>query len=183
MKKLVIASLIALAAGTVSAMEIGLTAGRNFAKPAPHSFGNGCGFIVGPMTCTQGQDRNEYGITLGERFGKFGLAAGISTSSGGSPITFPTDGPYKDNIQDRYSIVGSYDVFNLRNTTVVVKTGVSYLNNQRAADGYALTVGAGVVYPVTKQVALTADYARQYGQKRVNQFDGNQLGVGIKYAF
>ena len=183
MKKLVIASLIALATTASSALELGITAGRNFAQSAPYSFGHGCGFIVGPMTCTQGQNRDEYGITIGEKYGKFGITAGVATSTGGSPITVPTDGPYKGNIQDRFSIVGSYDMFNLGSTTFAVKAGAVYLNNQREDSGYALTLGAGVSYPITKRVFLTADYARQYGQKQVEKFDGDRLSVGIKYAF
>ena len=44
-------------------------------------------------------------------------------------------------------------------------------------------VGAGVSYPLTKQVSATADYSYQFGQKRVDQFNGNTVAVGLKYSF
>jgi outer membrane autotransporter protein len=46
-----------------------------------------------------------------------------------------------------------------------------------------MTVGVGASVPVTKQISLTADYARQYGQDRVNQFNGDRVNVGVRYKF
>jgi hypothetical protein len=37
--------------------------------------------------------------------------------------------------------------------------------------------------PVTKQVSLGVDVARQYGQDRVSQSDGNRVTAGLKYRF
>jgi hypothetical protein len=179
MKKLTIATLIALSATVASAAEFGVTAGTNFAK----SNGTDCGFVVGPSTCTQGVDRTEYGVTVGEKFGKVGITAGFARSNGGSSITQPTDGAYKDQVQDRYSLVAGYDVAKIATITVTPKLGVAYLNNARDVNGYAMSVGVGASLPVTKQISLTADYARQYGQDRVSQFDGNRVTAGVKFAF
>ena len=55
MKKIVIASLMTLAAVSASALEIGVTASRDYA----------------------GADRNGGGITVGRTFGQFGATAGI----------------------------------------------------------------------------------------------------------
>jgi len=44
-------------------------------------------------------------------------------------------------------------------------------------------VGAGVSVPVTKQIAFTVDLARQYGQERVQDFDGNRVTAGVSYRF
>lgn len=179
MKKIAIASLIALAATAASALEVGVTAGKNYAKNDSAD----CGFIIGPMTCTQGSDRTEYGVTVGQKYGRLGLTAGFARSNGGSPVTMATDGAYKDQRQDRYSVVAGYDVAKLGPATITPKVGVAYLNNARDADGYAMTVGLGASVPLTKQVSVGLDVARQYGQDRVNQFDGTRVTAGLNYKF
>ena len=179
MKKIAIASLIALAATAASALEIGVTTGKNYAK----SNGTDCGFVVGPSTCTQGVNRTEYGITVGEKFGKVGITAGFARSNGGSSITQPTDGAYKDQVQNRYSLVAGYDVAKIATITVTPKVGVAYLNNARDTNGYVMTVGVGASVPLTKQVSLGLDVSRQYGQDRVNQFDGTRISTGLSYRF
>lgn len=178
MKKILIASAIVIATAA-SAMEVGVTAGTNFAK----SNGTDCGFVVGPSTCTQGADRTEYGVTVGEKFGKVSITAGFARSNGGSSITQPTDGAYKDQVQDRYSLVAGYDIAKIAAITITPKLGVAYLNNARDTDGYAMTVGAGASVPLTKQVSLGLDVARQYGQDRVNQFNGTRITAGVSYRF
>lgn len=180
MKKILIATAIALASASASALEVGLTVGTNYAK---NSASRSHEPIIGPMQWSNGTDRTEYGITVGEKFGKVGVTAGFARSNGGTPVTIPTDGPYKDQMQDRYSLVAGYDVAKIGTITVTPKLGVAYLNNARDTNGYVMTVGIGASVPVTKQVSFGVDYARQYGQDRVNQFNGNRLTAGVKYAF
>jgi predicted porin len=111
------------------------------------------------------------GFTVGEKFGKFGVTAGFDR------YTKTTD-------QDKYSLVGSYDVATIAKTTVAVKAGAAYISNTgNVADGYAALVGVGASYPITKAVSLTADYRYQAGQSRVNQFDGSTVAFGAKYSF
>ncbi len=179
MKKILIASAIALATTAASALDVGLTVGKNYAKNDSAN----CGFVIGPMSCTQGTDRTEYGVTVGQQYGKLSMVAGFARNNGGSPITQATDGAYKDQRQDRYSLTAGYDVAKLGPVTLPPKVGVAYLNNARDADGYAMTVGLGASVPVTKQVSLTADVSRQYGQDRVSQYDGNRVTAGIRYSF
>ena len=116
-------------------------------------------------------DRTGYGVTLGEKFGAIGLEAGYNRFTQGS------------NDQDRYSLVASYDVTKVGPVTIAVKGGVAYLDNQTGANGYAVTAGLGGSVPVAKNLAATIDWRRQQGQKNVNAFDGNQVAVGLKYAF
>ena len=118
-----------------------------------------------------GTDRNGMGITIGQKTGAVGVTAGFERF---------TEGP---NDQDRYSLVVGYDVAKLGAVTITPKVGVAYLNNQITADGYAMTVGVGASVPVTKQVSVGLDFARQYGQDRVSQFDGNRLTAAVKYSF
>jgi outer membrane autotransporter protein len=115
-------------------------------------------------------DRNGYGITLGQKFDKVGVTAGFDRYSTGTDL-------------DKYTLVGSYDVTKIGSATLAVKAGVAYLNQKTGNDGYAALVGAGVSYPLSKQVALTADYRYQAGQSRVSSLDGNTVSAGIKYSF
>ena len=118
-----------------------------------------------------GTDRNGMGITVGQKAGAVGVTAGFERFTAGS------------NDQDRYSLVVGYDVAKVGPVTVTPKIGAAYLNNQTTADGYAMTVGVGASVPVTKQVSVGLDFARQYGQDRVSQFDGNRVTAAVKYSF
>jgi hypothetical protein len=115
--------------------------------------------------------RQGFGATVGQSYGKFTATAGFERFTKGN------------NDQDRYSLVGGYNVAKFGLATVAVKTGVAYMNNQVGADGYAMTVGAGASVPVTKQVSVGVDVARQYGQKRVQSSDGNAITAGVSYRF
>ena len=150
MKKIAIASLIALAATAASALEVGVTATRDYSGEP---------------------NRNGAGLTVGQKFGAVGVTAGFERFTKGT------------NDQDRYSLVAGYDVAKVGPVTVTPKVGVAYLNNQVGENGYAMTVGVGASMPVTKQVSVGLDVARQYGQERVQAFDGNRVTVGVKYAF
>ena len=150
MKKIAIASLIALAATAASALEVGVVATRDYSGEP---------------------NRNGGGVTLGQKYGAVGLTAGFERFTKGS------------NDQDRYSLVAAYDVAKVGAFTLTPKVGVAYLNNQVGDNGYAMTVGAGVSTPLTKQVSLGLDVARQYGQDRVKASDGNTVTVGVSYKF
>jgi outer membrane autotransporter protein len=49
--------------------------------------------------------------------------------------------------------------------------------------GGAGFIGAGVAYPVTSKVSLTADYAYQKGNNITQAYNGNILTGGVKYTF
>ena len=180
MKQIVIASLLAIASISASALEVGVTIGNNYAK---NSASRSHEPIIGPMQWSNGTDRTEYGITIGEKFGRVGITAGFAQSNGGTPITIPTDGPYKDQAQNRYSLVAGYDVAKIASVTFTPKLGITYLDNARDANGYAVTLGAGVSMPITKRITLGVDYVRQHGQARVNQFNGNRIQFSTRYTF
>ena len=150
MKNILIASMLALAAFSASAVEVG---------------------VNGSYDMGGSNDRPGAGITLGQKFNKFGVTAGFDRYT-------------KNTDQNKWSLVGSYDVATVANTTLAVKAGAVYLDNTgRVADGYAALVGAGASYPLSKTVALTADYRYQAGQSRVNQFNGSTVAFGAKYSF
>lgn len=150
MKKFAIASIITLAATAASALELGVTATRDYSGST---------------------DRNGAGITLGNKYGAVGVTAGFERTTKGA------------NDQDRYSLVAGYDVAKAGPLTITPKVGVAYLNNQTGSDGYAMTAGVGASFAVTKKLSIGVDYARQYGQDRVQQFDGDRVTVGAKVSF
>lgn len=118
-----------------------------------------------------GDNRNAAGFTVGQKFGAVTMTAGFDRATLGA------------NDQDRYSVVAGVDVAKLGPVTVGVRAGGAYLNNQTGADGYAAVVGVGASLPVTKAVSLTVDVTRQYGQDRVQGFDGDRVTAGVKYRF
>ena len=151
MKKFAIASILALAAMSASALELGVVATRGD---------------------TTGDTRNYAGLTLGQSFGKLNATAGVERSTVGGN-------------QNRWSLVGGYDVAKVGPVTITPKIGYAYLDNQTPGvdNGSAGTVGVGFSVPVAKKVTMGVDYAYQKGQDRVNQFDGNRVSVSARYAF
>ena len=119
---------------------------------------------------TANTDRTGYGITVGQKFDKVGITAGFDQYKSGTDL-------------NKYSLVASYDVTKVGAATIAVKGGVAYLDQKNTTDGYAALVGVGVSYPLSKQVALTADYRYQAGQSRVSSLDGGTIAAGLKYAF
>jgi hypothetical protein len=147
MKKIVIATLLATAALTASALEVG---------------------IIGTTEYT-GDNSTGGGITLGTKVGPVGLTASLEQNDTLS--------------QTRSSVVADHGLFKVGIITVQARAGVAHLNNKTATDGYAMTVGVGALYPLTKSTAATLAFDRQYGQDRVQSFDGNRLTVGLKTSF
>lgn len=149
MKKIVIATMVALAATTASAVELGVNATRDYS----------------------GTDRNGFGVSVGQKFGRVGAQVGVERFTAGS------------NDQDRYTALGSFDLAKVGPVTVAAKGGVAYLNNQRSNDGFAAVVGAGASLPLNKTLSLGLDVTRQIGQDRVSQFDGNLVTTSLRVKF
>jgi opacity protein-like surface antigen len=149
MKKFAIASLLAVAALSASAVEVGVTA----------------------VDATRDTNRQGYGITVGENFGAYNVTAGVSRFI------------RESNDQTRVSLVGSREVYKVGSVGLSARAGVAYLNNQTGEDGSAVLVGVGAQMPITTKVAATLSVDRQYGQDRVNSYDGNIVTAGLKYSF
>jgi opacity protein-like surface antigen len=127
--------------------------------------------VTGVQQTTPNPNRYGTGVTVGENFGAYNLTAGVSR--------FVREA----NDQTRVSLVASREVFKVGPVSLTGRVGVAYLNNQTGEDGTALTIGAGASVPVTKQLAATLTVDRQYGQDRINSFDGNIVTAGLKYSF
>ena len=115
-------------------------------------------------------DRSGYGFTIGEKYDKVGITAGFDRYTTGTEL-------------NKYTLVGSFDVAKIGASTVAVKGGVAYVDQKNTTDGYAGLIGAGISYPLSKQVALTADYRYQAGQSRISNLDGSTVSAGLKYSF
>lgn len=150
MKKVILAVALALSAGLASAVDFGVYGGRNM-----------------------GSDNNLVGVSVGEKFGKFGVQGTFDRST-----TQAVD-------VNRYTVSGSYDVVKLGPVQTNVRVGFAYLDPQspRTSNGGAGFIGAGIEYPVTKQVKVVADYAYQKGNNITQGYDGNILTAGLKYSF
>ena len=149
MKKLAIMTAMLIAAGTASALDLGVR--------GVHT-GNDSADLVG--------------VTVGQKFGPIGVEGAFDRTTRGVGSV------------NKWSLVGSYDVATLAGVTVAPKLGVSVINpSQGIPDGAALSVGVGALYPLTKHVALVADYAYQRGQRREYTFNGNLVSAGVKYSF
>jgi outer membrane autotransporter protein len=123
---------------------------------------------------TTGDDRDYAGITLGQSFDKFNVTAGVERS---------TDGAQGN--QNRWSLVGGYDIAKIGLVTITPKIGYAYLDNQTSGvdNGSAGTIGVGLSVPVAKKITLGLDYAYQKGENRVSQFDGNRVTASVRYPF
>lgn len=156
MKKIAIATLLALVAATAGAVEVGIIGGESFHSNL-HS-------------------NNTAGLTIGENFGKFGITAEADHNFS-KKIAINAD---------RYSLIGSYNVAKLGHAQIAVKGGVDYLSQRSGSNlpaGYGLLAGVGATVPVTGKVSATIDYRYDAGQARVKSENGSQVLVGIKYSF
>ena len=113
---------------------------------------------------------NSVGVVVDQKFGQFGAELAFDRSTDGLK-------------NDRYSVLGTYDVVTIFGATVAAKTGVAYIRPSLGLDGYAAVVGAGVSYPLTKDLSAAVDYSYQRGQQRVGSYDGNTVSAGVKYSF
>jgi len=117
---------------------------------------------------TGANDGGLAGVTVGQKVNRFGVEAGFAQAwlSRGD--------------QNRWTVVGSYDVVKTPNFTVAGKVGYAYLD-QTGLSGSAGLVGVGVEVPLTKQFSLTADYAYQFASQSVN--NTSVVTGGIKFKF
>lgn len=123
--------------------------------------------VVGGGT-TGNNDGGLAGVTVGQKFGNFGLTAGYAQAW------------LNDGDQNRYSLVASYDIYKNNYFVVAPKVGYAYVN-QTANSGSVGLVGLGFEIPVTKSVALTADYAYQFGEN--SSMNTNIITGGVKVKF
>lgn len=149
MKKIAIATLLAVAALSASAVEVGVTATRDYAGPN-HDMG---------------------GITIGTKVAGYGVTGGFESIEA------------HGRRQDRFSVVADKQVATVGPVALTGRVGVAYLDNSIASDGFAMTVGVGASYALTKSTSLTLAADHQYGDTRVDRFDGNRITVGIKTGF
>jgi len=117
---------------------------------------------------TGSNDGGLAGVTVGEKWGRVGVTAGYAQAW------------LKDGDQNRWTVVGSYDVYQSQALTVSGKLGYAYLN-QNQNSGSAGLAGLGIEVPVSKSVSLTADYAYQFADNSRN--NSNIITGGIKYKF
>lgn len=117
----------------------------------------------GPQT-----DTTTAGLTLNHKFDNFGLEATYDRTS--SPA-----------ILDRYTVTASRDIAKFGDLSVNAKAGAAYMIAPGLPSGFAGLVGAGVSYPITTALNVTADWQHQFGQDAVKAADGNTVKIGVAY--
>ena len=85
---------------------------------------------------------------------------------------------------DRVAVGKEVSLFSVSNFNFRGSVAGTYQRTLTGAqDGYGVTAGVGVSYPLTKNINAFANIERFEGQERVNQFNGNISTVGINYRF
>lgn len=143
MKKLAIASLLAVAAASASAVEVGVTAARDYAGSDRNAAGFTVGHPVGPVTLTAGFDRTSTGVAQN----RWSLVAGYDVTKVG-PVTLSVKGgaAYLDNASgvDGYAwVVGAgVSVPVVKNVAATLDLTRQYGQDRVSAfDGNRVTVG------------------------------------------
>jgi opacity protein-like surface antigen len=153
MKKIALASLLALAAVTASAVEVGVNGSYDGTK----------------------HDHAGYGLTVGEHFGSVSATVGYDRYNNNNLSKYSVVGGYD------VAKIGTATVTAKVGTVYLdQEAGKTYSKDR---NGWAGLVGAGISIPVTKSVSATADYRYQAGQSRVNDLNGSTVQVGAKYSF
>ena len=153
MKKIAIATLLAVAVVSASAVEVGVNGSYDGTK----------------------HDHAGYGVTVGEHFGSFSATAGYDRYSNNNLNKFSVVGGYDVAKVGTATLTAKAGVVYLDQ-----EAGKTYSKDR---NGYAGLIGAGISIPVTKSVSATADYRYQAGQSRVNDLNGSTVLVGAKYSF
>jgi hypothetical protein len=150
--KMLIASLLVAVSSIASAVELGLV-----------------------TTYNNTSDTIGQGITLGQKFDKFGVQYGLFNSVN-------TTGKW----QHKQSLTGSYDFYTFKSMTFNVKAGTAYINKQDSTTGWTSVSGLGASYPLTPSTRITADYIRQQSfdkNSEMASFNANIFQAGIKVSF
>jgi hypothetical protein len=116
-------------------------------------------------------NRNYGGVVVGKALGPLVVSAGYHRTA------------VSNNDQNRWSIVGGYDLVKVGPVQVTPTVGAAYLNNQSSSNGLAATAGVEASMPLFKNLEGVIDYTYQMGQSRVSQFDGSRVSAGLRYTF
>lgn len=87
-------------------------------------------------------------------------------------------GPRTDSI----SVGVAPTIATVANTTISAYFGGQY-GRAGKAEGFGVTYGVGVAYPITKQVDVIADFRRTEAQSRVKAQTGNTAYAGVSVKF
>jgi len=120
-----------------------------------------------------GSKQDTAGVSVGQSFGAIGVQGTFDRST-----TNAVD-------VNRYTASVSYDVIKLGPVQTNVRAGAAFIDTQKpgVGNGGAGFIGAGIAYPVVKNVNLVADYAYQKGNNITKAYNGNIVTAGVKYSF
>lgn len=154
MKKLAIASLIALATASAGAVELGVSGGKDFA----------------------GVDTNVLRFTAGVPVTLPYLGA-VTASGEYSYVRHDSFG------NDTYVAALTKSVLKAGPVDVGLKGAVGYIDPVGGSGGGMVGVGLVGSLPLTKGVSATAAVEQRWGQTRVDSLDGSLVTVGLKFNY
>lgn len=118
-----------------------------------------------------GRDSTAASVAVSQKFGDYSLALGADrTLNKGVDV-------------NRFSLIGSRDVFSAGAFSANVQVGAARVVTLGQSSGYAFVSGVGAQYALTPSIALVADFRNQQGQARIKSQNGNSVDFGVKYSF
>ncbi len=87
------------------------------------------------------------------------------------------------DVYDSYgvSVAKSFQVMD--KVSLTPKLGVSFVDGKILKDGWVGRYGIGAAYDLTKTTALVTDFTRTFDVKNANQYKGNTITAGVRFAF
>lgn len=113
------------------------------------------------------------GITLGEKFGDFGITVGYNTSVGSTGLW-----------QHKTTVMGNYRFYQIDNFAFNIKLGIAHIEKQHSqVNGDTPVFGLGSSYQVAPRTKLTLDLTRQQSNSSMSVYNSNSIAAGIKVEF
>lgn len=120
---------------------------------------------------TRATGQNTAGIEVGQQYGDLNVQATFDRAVTGK------------NRFDEFGIAAEYNMLTLGTVEIGPKVGLNYIRPDNGTTGYGVSAGLQAMAPLTKTVSLVAGFDYDRNQKRVNQYNGSTISVGIKTTF
>ena len=77
----------------------------------------------------------------------------------------------------------SYQVFKFGGIEASVSAGLTYLDVEKSANGFASTVGVGLAWPITKNIALVNEVYRLIPENKIKSQETTIVSLGLRTTF
>lgn len=116
---------------------------------------------------------------------------GLSVSVGGFDVAGFKAGVALSGVRnagvgyDEIAVTAEKQVFSVGPVVVAGKTSIGYVERTGTTDrtGYVMNLGANATYQLTNSLDAVITFERRFGQRIVNDLNGNMVAVGIVQKF